>query len=792
MRKLLLFFVLILSSLQAWAYDFISGDLAYSITSSSYPYEVSVANRDLPYWGDVTIPSSVTYNGITYSVTSIGQSVFYESYHLTSVTIPSTVISIGEHAFHSCYSLTSINIPSSVKTLEAGCFYACVNLNSVDIPSSVTHIGDLAFMKCYGLTSITIPSSVTYIGATAFDECISLTSVVIPSSITTLTHSVFADCSSLASVTIPSSVTSIETAAFWGCRSLTSIAIPSSVTSIGEFAFAQCTGLRSVTIPSSITTIEADAFFFCTGLKTVTIPSSITSIGNFAFGSCYSLASIEIPSSVTSIGSEAFNNCRSLIYVDIPLSVRSIGESAFEGCASLTSINIPSSVTSIGQYAFQYCSNLISVTIPSSITTIENGTFYNCTGLTSVTIPSSISTIKWGAFKFCSSLTSVTIPSSVASIESEAFSECSGLTLIRAKNATPSTITLESGVFYSVPKSLCILLVPKGSKSLYATADQWKDFENIIEDGPYVISATTSPKKGGAINGCGSYDYGVSCTLSATIPSGCLFVNWTEGGKEVSNNLTYTFVANADRSLVANFIDSNNFNARATNCSCRGSNDGQIEINSFLSLNCVIAITGNNYSKSDTFSGTTYNLSGLMPDTYQIVIGVNGLTGYQQIFTVVITQPEDLSVLKVSAAPNSAQYSVSGGSNYFVVVNDQTTENNDGYINVSLQPGENRIKIYTDKLCQGVYEETIYNDVSGQLSLFPNPTKGKITIGIPEEDKDVTIDLFSLNGQLLRKYKYQIPQSKLVDMDISDFANETYIVKVNGSVIHRSLRVVKQ
>lgn len=152
---------------------------------------------------------------------------------------------------------------------------------------------------------------------------------------------------------------------------------------------------------------------------------------------------------------------------------------------SLKSFVYPSSITTIGVYAFLGCSGFTgSLIIPSSVTTIGECAFIDCSGFTgSLSIPSSVTTIGGSAFYACSGLTgSLTIPSSVTTIGSYAFHSCSGFTSIIALSTTPINIVGSSDVFYNINKTTCILNVPVGSKSLYAAADQWKNFINI-EDG---------------------------------------------------------------------------------------------------------------------------------------------------------------------------------------------------------------------------------------------------------------------------------------------------------------------
>ena len=96
---------------------------------------------------------------------------------LAEYTIPDSVTTIGESAFWNCSSLTSITIPDSVTTIGDCGFYYCSSLTSVTIPDSVTTIEDYAFSACSSLTSVTIPDSVTTIGSYVFYDCSSLTSV---------------------------------------------------------------------------------------------------------------------------------------------------------------------------------------------------------------------------------------------------------------------------------------------------------------------------------------------------------------------------------------------------------------------------------------------------------------------------------------------------------------------------------------------------------------------------------------------------------------------------------------
>ena len=362
------------------------------------------------YSGNVVIPESVTYNGTTYPVTSIG----YE-------------------AFQSCSGLTSITIPNSVTSIGSGAFYGCSGLTSVTIPNSVTSIGDHAFMNCNKLESVTVGPGVLTIGYYIFGEHIPAKVIWLTNTppsgyanaagtINYVANNLYKSLSNKTEYKFLSSMFEVDgvkyvpvspserTCDAIDClynndaenihigKTVTNKGITLTVKQVHPYTFYGNTYIKDVEL-----TLDGNvgdyALYGCTDMTTATLGEEITSLGQYAFSGCSSLQGIVIPNAVKTIGQYGFQNCSAMTSVKIGTGLKSIETYTFAGCSALTDMQIGSNVTTIKTYAFSNCTSLQEISIPRAVTDIKNSVFYMCSGLRTVNIEDRETVLNLGSNK---------------------------------------------------------------------------------------------------------------------------------------------------------------------------------------------------------------------------------------------------------------------------------------------------------------------------------------------------------------------------------------------------------
>ena len=299
MKKIFVSILFVIATLQVWAYSFSavapSGQtLYYNITSAmipGMPQKVAVTypgtSSDAPWSGystingNLTIPSTVTYNGTTYTVTEIGDYAFkgcFMSGWNYTLTLPNTLTRIGHYAFNGCVAFGgTLTLPSTITEIGTYSFQNCRFSGVLTLPTSLTEVSNWSFAGCSYVTSIIFPANITRIGNHAFDNCDGLTgALTIPDAVNSIGWRAFYDCDHITSVSTGngSGTQYIYYGAFCHCGALTSLTIGDKVKRIYDFAFYGCNNLTTVTLGQNLEYLDYSVFEGCTSLAAITMRRS--------------------------------------------------------------------------------------------------------------------------------------------------------------------------------------------------------------------------------------------------------------------------------------------------------------------------------------------------------------------------------------------------------------------------------------------------------------------------------------------------------------------------------------
>lgn len=347
MKKLFLLPLLAGFALQGMAQTFTVDNVSYTViegtsnvmTTAGTSYEKPGNKLGRSGTINLVIPETVQNEGVTYTVTEIGDNSFsdynYDNSAIKTVDLPATITRIGGNAF--CYCpITQVTIrattPPALGTVP---FYSISGKFLLVPESAIDAYKDVNYFSSWTINAIgggAINPQFEYEGIkytiTDMDkktlETRSDTGVHLDERDGDGSGSSYSDYMAnnyvSGDIVIPATieyegetytVTSIGAGSFF-YGDITSITLPATVIEIQDLAFCYCMDLKSVNMPESLEVIGEYAFDYVP-IKEAILPSSTEYIGAFAFVWCDSLEKVEIPATVTSLQQGTFYGCTDLV-----------------------------------------------------------------------------------------------------------------------------------------------------------------------------------------------------------------------------------------------------------------------------------------------------------------------------------------------------------------------------------------------------------------------------------------------------------------------------------------------
>ena len=218
-------------------------------------------------------------------------------------------------------------------------------------------------------------------------------------------------------------------------------------------------------------------------------------------------------------------------------------------------------------------------------------------------------------------------------------------------------------------------------------------------------------------------------------------------------------------------LPSSNFTVTAISETCPGKKNGKILITGQASHPYVAAINGANYN----FTNNNLTVDKLQPGDYTVCISVTGQT-YNQCYVVTIAPGTTVSA-KASVSSSKVEITMEQGTAPFnVLVNNEAMyQTNAPVFSIDVKHGD-VVQVKTAVDCEGIFSKSI--DLFEDFIAYPNPTNGNFEITMPISEKEIAIELFTMQSQLISKRIYQVIAGK-VQLNIDAYASGIYYAKVN-------------
>lgn len=255
-------------------------------------------------------------------------------------------------------------------------------------------------------------------------------------------------------------------------------------------------------------------------------------------------------------------------------------------------------------------------------------------------------------------------------------------------------------------------------------------------------------------------------------------------------NLKKTAIKNVVVKKEAFTLPENNFTVKMSSASCKGSNNGGITIKALQHLNYKAVVTGpGNFSKDYDFTDSLL-IRDLAAGTYNACLSVTGNADFKRCYDANITEPKDLSLFTaINPATKILTLNLSGADSYQIELNGKHYQTNSTQFDVPLNAGSNNLKVYTDKLCQGIIQKIVNLN---KITIFPNPFVDNVGIDLGGSEEAVAkIEISNAFGKLLYSKEHTSGEGK-VNINTVGFDKGVYVLKLTLGQTSSVYKIVKQ
>ena len=491
----------------------------YDPTALSYEVTSQNTVRVLPnhfFTGDIVIPETVTYNGVTYTVTELPDEVTNDCPYMTSMSIPRTITSLGTEVFGNDNSLQYVKsyIPIYQIYSENVLIAAPLEATEFEVAEGCQRIWNNAFKFTDKLQTLTLPRSLAEICEKVFVGCTALKDIyshALPVPQTEGNAFEGIDKSKITVHVYASALDSYKES--WG-EEFQYVTMPDPQPVTLTINVAESGTLRSLIENAAAQT--SSTIYDVVGITvTGTInQDDLSTLSQMCTG-IYRLAAIDLSGASIDdnyIGYGRFRDREKLTSIILPETLEYIDESAFDGCIGLTAIHIPASVVRMHSYVFDNCPSLVTVTGCEGLTdpyawedwyvfgwkpNIEGDVYGGTTFLSldkdatgEYEVPAGIKVIVGGAMHE-RNITSVIIPASVTDLGNDVFRGCHQLKDFFVYAATPP-VCHEGSMEYDYDKSQATLHVPAAAVEDYQNAEEWCEFGQIVAMASYELTVNVT------------------------------------------------------------------------------------------------------------------------------------------------------------------------------------------------------------------------------------------------------------------------------------------------------------